>query len=43
MEVQDCTGFIELCLEMSLESLTDLQHLKDPDMTRLMEAMGPMP
>lgn len=41
MEVQDCTGFIELCLEMSLESLTDLRHLKDPDMTRLMEAMGP--
>ena len=42
-ERQDCTGFIEFCLAMNVGSLTDVLHLKDPRMSRLMDAMGPDP
>lgn len=42
-ERQDCTEFIEFCLAMNVGSLTDVLHLKDPRMSRLMDAMGPDP
>ena len=43
LEKQDCTEFVEFCLEMNVSSLTDILHLKDPRMSRLMDAMGPEP
>ena len=42
-DVQDCTGFIEFCLDINIASLTDLMHLKDPNISRLMDAMGTEP
>lgn len=43
MNVQDCTGFIEFCLDMNIESLTDLLHLKDPNISRLLDTIGAKP
>lgn len=40
---QDCTGFIEFCLDVTISSLEDLLHLKDPRMDRLLKAMGDEP
>lgn len=42
-EVQDCTEFIEFCLDANIASLTDLMHLKDPNISKLMDAMGTDP
>ena len=42
-DTQDCTEFIEFCLELNIESLSDLTHLKDPRMSRLLAAMGDTP
>lgn len=43
-EAQDCTGFIEFCLDVNIGSLSDLLHIRDPRMSRLLLAMddGPM-
>lgn len=42
-EVQDCTEFIEFCLDANIASLTDLMHLKNPNISKLMDAMGTDP
>lgn len=37
---QDCSGFIEFCLNITKESLEGLIHLEDENMKRLLKAMG---
>lgn len=37
---QDCSGFIEFCLNITKEALEGLVHLEDESMKRLLRAMG---
>lgn len=42
-DAQDCTEFIEFCLDMNIESLAALSHLKDERMSDLLTAMSDRP
>lgn len=37
---KDCTDFIEFSLRLTLESLVNLSHIRDPDVSRLLKCMG---
>lgn len=39
----DCTRFVDLMLDVTIQSLGDVLHVLDPDMVRLLDAMGDRP
>lgn len=43
MEPQDCTEFIEFCLDLNIESLSDLVHLNEPKISKLLLSMKDYP